>query len=209
MKAVKTLREMVKPSAPGPTPSFTEHHLIRALNLIGERGRIGRGTLSSQLGLGEGSTRTIIEHLKEANLAFVSREGCQLTEKGKRTFREIKARIKEVKEIDQTGYELGKYNVAVLVKGVADRVRLGIEQRDAAVKAGARGAITMVYREGLLYIPPSEEVRGEWIEPARKLVDLFKPENLDVIILCGADSKNDAENAVIAAALTLINNKFL
>jgi predicted transcriptional regulator len=207
LKAIKTLREMVKPSAPGPAPSFTEHHLIRALNLIGERGKVGRGTLSSHLGLGEGSTRTIIEHLKEANLAFVSREGCELTEKGKRVFREIKAWIKEMKEIDQTGYELGKYNVGVLVKGVADRVRLGIEQRDAAVKAGAKGAVTMVYRKGLLFIPPSEEVKGEWVEPVRRIIDLFKPEDLDVIILCGANSKDDAENAVIAAALTLINAK--
>jgi predicted transcriptional regulator len=207
LKAIKTLREMVKPSAPGPVPSFTEHHLIRALNLIGERGKVGRGALSSHLGLGEGSTRTIIEHLKEANLAFVSREGCELTEKGKRVFREIKAWIKEMKEIDQTGSELGKYNVGVLVKGVADRVRLGIEQRDAAVKAGAKGAVTMVYRKGLLFIPPSEEVKGEWVEPVRRIIDLFKPEDLDVIILCGADSKGDAENAVIAAALTLINNK--
>ena len=207
MKAIKTLREMVKPSAPGPAPSFTEHHLIRALNLIGERGKVGRGTLSSHLGLGGGSTRTIIEHLKEANLAFVSREGCELTEKGKRVFREIKAWIKEMKEIDRTGYELGKYNVGVLVKGVADRVRLGIEQRDAAVKAGAKGAVTMVYRKGFLFIPPSEEVKGEWVEPVRRIIDLFKPEDLDVIILCGADSKDDAENAVIAAALTLINAK--
>jgi hypothetical protein len=122
-------------------------------------------------------------------------------------FREIKAWIKEMKEIDRTGYELGKYNVGVLVKGVADRVRLGIEQRDAAVKAGAKGAVTMVYRKGLLFIPPSEEVKGEWVEPVRRIIDLFKPEDLDVIILCGADSKDDAENAVIAAALTLINAK--
>jgi hypothetical protein len=86
-------------------------------------------------------------------------------------------------------------------------VRLGIEQRDAAVKAGAKGAVTMVYRKGLLFIPPSEEVKGEWVEPVRRIIDLFKPEDLDVIILCGADSKDDAENAVIAAALTLINAK--
>ena len=207
MRTIRILREMAKPRYPGPTPSFTEYHLIRALNLIGARGKVGRGMLSSQLGLGEGTARTIIEHMKHSELISVTKEGCELTRKGGRMFREIRSRINDIKEIGSTGYELGKYNVGVLVKDSADNVNLGIEQRDAAVKAGATGAVTMVLKNAVLQVPPSnKKVKAEWLEPAKKLADLFRPNESDVIILCGAETKESAENGILAAALTLLNN---
>jgi predicted transcriptional regulator len=207
LRTIRILKEMVKPTSPGPMPSFTEYHLIRALILIGSKGNVGRGTLSSQLGLGEGSGRTIIEHLKQAGLVAVAKEGCKLTKKGEKMFREIKSRITDILEIDETGYELGQYNVGILVKDSADNVNLGIEQRDAAVKAGATGAITLVFKDSVLQVPPSgSEARSKWPKPTERLEDIFKPHESDVIILCGAETKEIAENGVLAAASTLLKN---
>ena len=52
---------------------------------------------------------------------------------------------------------LGKHNCAVLVKGMAHRIKMGCEQRDEAVRAGAVGATTLFVKDGQIVFPGDED----------------------------------------------------
>jgi hypothetical protein len=102
---------------------------------------------------------------------------------------------------------LDKASAAIMVKSAGGMVRNGIEQRDAAIRAGATGACTLVYRNGELAMPMGG--RKDWALEANDLLfedlrKLFAPKENDVITIVSASNTGMAEHCVIAAALTLL-----
>jgi hypothetical protein len=93
-----------------------------------------------------------------------------------------------------------------VVRVSGDLVKRGVEQRDAAVRAGATGACTLVYKNGA-YLMPTRDGDSKLNpndELSRILNDLFAPTDNDVLIIVSAPEKELAEYGAIAAALTLV-----
>jgi len=94
-----------------------------------------------------------------------------------------------------------------LVKNLAYVIRSGIEQRDEAIKAGAIGATTLIFRNGRLLMPGSRE---DLLRNDPKIHSLilqqFKPEDNDVIIIGSSQDKKIAEMAAKSAALHTISD---
>jgi len=65
----------------GGAPAFTEWHAFEALRII-SLGETGRLSLSSGLGIGEASARTLLERLEREGLVVRTKRGRSLTEKG-------------------------------------------------------------------------------------------------------------------------------
>ena len=149
MSTRKILETLMKEKAPGPTPSFQIFHIIKALELI-SHAPVGRGMLAKKLGIGEGATRTLIERLKNEQIISISKSGCTLTKKGEQLWKRIEKIIPSKIELEQSKLTLSACNVAILVQGKANKVKLGMEQRDAAFLAGAKGATTLVMKKGKL-----------------------------------------------------------
>ncbi|MEM1565590.1 MAG: DUF4443 domain-containing protein [Candidatus Bathyarchaeia archaeon] len=206
-KIKQLLEKIVKEKASGPAPTFSALHLLRAVELVAEKS-VGRAKLSEELKIGEGATRTIITRLKEAGLISTSKAGCSLTMKGRKLWEEYKKVI--VKEVEIENCELmnAKHNVAALIKNCGHKVKTGIEQRDAAVKIGAKGAVTIVFRNGRLIIPSvSDDFLRDYPNAAEQIANLMQPKENDVIIISGADTLDLARNGVAAAAWTLLDNR--
>lgn len=203
MSALKILRRLTEEKAAGPSPSFTELHLAKAIEIIGED-RIGRTKLSERLAIGEGATRTLIDRLLDANLVRISRLGCELTKSGLSILSNLKARLGPGVEIPRSSMTVGTYNFGILIKKAAGRVKNGIEQRDAAVRVGAIGAVTLVLKGGKLIMPSVESISAKWPNLAKQILDTFQLEENDVIVIAGAHSKEGAEAGARAAAWTLI-----
>jgi predicted transcriptional regulator len=203
----KHLLEKIKSEkAPGPSPSFSVFHLLHAIELISEK-TIGRSKLAENLEVGEGAVRTIINRLKDANLVATSKAGCSLTNEGLRLLREYKSIFEKKTEIGKNELTLADYNFAILVKNGAHGVKSGVEQRDAAVMAGAKGATTIMFKEGCLKIPSvSDDVAKDFPKAAKQIVKLLEPEENDVIIIGSADSLGKAEYGTLAAAWTVLND---
>jgi predicted transcriptional regulator len=200
------LEKITSEKAPGPSPSFSVFHLLRAIELISEK-TIGRSKLAENLNVGEGTVRTIINRLKDADLVVTSKSGCALTDEGLRLLREYKSVFKKKIEIGKNELTLADCNFAILIKNCAHKVRSGVEQRDAAVMAGAKGATTIMFKEGHLRIPSvSGNVTKDFPNAANQIVRLLKPEENDVIIIGSADSFGKAEYGTLAAAWTVLNN---
>ncbi len=204
MKALKILKELAMEKAAGPTPSFTQLDLARAIEIIGSE-HIGRNKLSARLGLGEGATRTLIDRLLEAQLIRISKLGCELTRNGQSILNELNAKLGAKRKVALSSVTVGDYNFGILVKGAANRIKSGIEQRDAAVRAGAKGAVTFVVKHGELVMPHSAgSTHRRQENVARTIKETFEPDENDVIIIAGGDSEQYAEEGAMAAAWVLI-----
>lgn len=202
----QTLKKITGEKAPGPAPSFSIFHMLRAMELIAET-TIGRSKLAEELEVGEGTIRTIISRLKDSGLITTSKLGCTLTSKGLKFWKEYKAVFKKKVKIAKNELTLADYNFAILVKNHGHKVQSGMEQRDAAIMVGARGATTIMYKEGRLVIPPvSNNVAEYSTKWANQMVRLLQPEENDVIVIGSADSLVKAEYGALAAAWTLIDD---
>lgn len=156
--------------------------------------------------LGPGAIRTLIERLKAAKLITISKAGCTLTSKGLGFWKEYKSIFEEKTEIEKNELAIANYNFAILVKNSGHKIKSGVEQRDAAIIAGAKGATTIVMKHGRLLIPAvSEDVDRDFPQAASQISDLLKPQENDVVIVASADDPSKAEYGVLAAAWTLIN----
>lgn len=203
----KFLESLLEKKAPGPYPSFSIFHLIKALELIAKTSQVGRGKLSEELKMGEGAARTLIERLKVADLVSASRKGCSLTLKGEKFWNKFQLTFPLKTKLNKNELTLADCNVAVQVRGGGDNVRAGLEQRDAAVIAGARGAITMVFRKEKLVMPTiSEDVARDFPIVFRQITSLLRLKENDAVVIGSADNWSQAEYGALAAAWTLIEN---
>ena len=201
MEPLKVIERAALRAAPGRPLAYGVVHVLKALELIGSGVGVGRQQLARALGIGEGSARTLVKRLREEGLIEVARGGMTLTEGGVEVLSYFQGLMRSM-EVPPTPSTVSERNYAVLVRGVASLIRLGVEQRDAALLAGARGATTLIYDGERLQMPGVErEVEPEL---SRLLLEALRPEAGDVIIIGTAEEEAAAEIGAKAAALELI-----
>jgi predicted transcriptional regulator len=200
----KFMQQIAGKKAPGPSTSFTIFHVFYALELLSQN-PLGRNKLAEKLNVGDGAVRTIISRLVDADLVETSKEGCNLTNKGSEIwgqFKEIFPKRVEIPKSELTGSE---FNFAFLVKERGQKVGSGIDQRDAAIIAGARKALVIVVRGRHLSIESvSDCIEQQYPKAANLLIEELKPQDNDVIIIAGADSLLKAKRGAFAASWSLI-----
>jgi len=135
----------------GPVHRFADYHVYRTLLLLSDGRRRGRKSLADAVKVGEGSMRTIVEFLREKGYVDVKQTGIKISYKGQEFLRNLPIRMERLEPSD---ISIAVRNVAVLVRSRAEKISLGIEQRDAAIKAGAEGATTIVIKGGKMLVPP-------------------------------------------------------
>jgi len=205
MTIKKLLEGLLKEKAPGPSPSFSVFHVIKVLELTAKEGPIGRGKLARKLGTGEGATRTLLNRLIDAGLIITSKLGCSLTKKGETIWNEFQSIVPQKVKFEKSELTLANYNIAVLIKGCGDKVKTGIEQRDAAILAGAKGATTLIFKKQTLIQPGiSENVAQDFPEIFNQITKRLALEENDVVVIGSADTWEKAEYGALAAGWTLI-----
>lgn len=191
--------------APGPSPTFSLYHILRTMELVGEK-PVGRNKLAESLNVGDGAIRTIIHRLSNAGFISTSRGGCVLTSKGLRFMKEYTSVFKKKVELGKSELSLADYNVAILVADCEKKVQSGVEQRDAAVLAGAKGATTMVFQKGRLVFPSADKsAQTGSSKAADRIAGVLKPAEGDVVVIGSAESLAKAHYGALAAAWTLID----
>jgi hypothetical protein len=149
--------------------------------------------------------RTIISRLKNCGLIETSRKGCNLTSKGRTVWNKFETLFPRRAELGKTELTNAKHNYAFLVKNSGNKVKSGIEQRDAAVVAGATGAVIIVSKKGHLTIESvSNRLEKQFPAAADQIQKTFCPEDNDVVVLVEAALPLKAKQGVFAASWTLI-----
>jgi predicted transcriptional regulator len=206
-----TLKDFIKglsgTKAPGPSASFTVFHIFYTLELMSQK-TMGRNKLAKELNVGEGAIRTIISRLVEAGLIVTSKEGCNLTAKGKDVWRQFEEAFPQRTEVPKTELTTSDYNYAFLVKNRGSKVKSGIDQRDAAIVAGAKRAVVIVENKGHLRIESvSENIDEEFPKATEKILKDIEPEENDVIVIAGGETPLRAKRGAFAAAFTLLEGE--
>ncbi len=189
----------------GPLPNYSAYHVIMAFFILGD-GPIGRRALAERLDLGEGTVRTLIEKLYGLGLVSASAKGCQLTKRGDKMLMDIKKKVSYKPHIAAGTITLGKANAAVLIKGAANMIKSGMEQRDAAISAGTMGATTILLDEDDPRIPMFT-ADGRMQARTRVLCEDMKMEKGDVLVIGTGETEKEAERAAWAAAYTVLERR--
>lgn len=185
--------------AGGPIPKFSDYHIWKTLDCLDKNNPVGRKKLSSMIGVGEGSTRTILGILQEHDLVDIDKSGVSINKKGADYH---SSTYMEIKHIDTEALTIGEYDCVVRVSKMASRVKYGCEERDVAIKAGASGATTLICNNGHLMFPGSEYPVDRELNDL--LWDSVSIRNEDVIIIGTGESPEIAEEGAVIAALTLM-----
>jgi predicted transcriptional regulator len=207
MDPLEVVTKVAAKTAPGRSPSFAKAHIVKALEEIGCQESVGRLKLSKDLQIGEGEIRTIIKHLKNEGLIDVSKAGISLSSSGRKLLSRLKAIVSEPLEVPSTPLTVGPFNVAVRVTGMRDHVEYGLEQRDAAVIAGAKGATTLIFAKNRLIMPGTNEDLTKSNQSALASLSKLGLNEGDVIIIGSANEKTKAELGARAAALELLKTR--
>jgi hypothetical protein len=189
---VKVLTKISSKYAPSRMLSFELMHVFKVFQLLDKNEHVSRTLLCQELALGEGSIRTLVKHLKMQSLVKSTNAGTRLTEKGKVLSSELLKSIPSESIMPKCSIALGKFNYVVLLKNYSFAIRSGIEQRDAAIKMGALGATTLLYKDHKFVMPGaynSKDSLKKESDIANLLINKLKPEDNDVIII-GSDNKN-------------------
>jgi len=193
--------KLVDLSRYGPVHRFADYHVYKTLAVLADGRRKGRKQLADAVGVGEGSMRTILENLRERDLIEVKQTGVVISRRGTEFYNGFPIQSGVVTKSDAS---IGQVTVAVKIKGRGDRIKIGVEQRDAAVKAGAEGATTIVVRGGTMMIPPDYNVDQNMVDFAHELRGIFELRENDVVIIGTGLEYHQAEDGALAAAFELL-----
>ena len=189
-------------------PAFKPHHAAVALVLIGREQPLGRYDLCEKMSIGEGSVRTLLKRLSEAN--YIEAEGKQgqtLTTEGKILFEKISKDIPLGLQLDIRPLVMYEYAFANLVKGMISKITDGVRQRDEAIIQGgydSAGATTLIHKAGNLVMPPDDfHLLLNYERETLLIIDSLRPEDGDVIVIGSADNLNLAREVSMAAVMTL------
>jgi hypothetical protein len=201
-----TIRSVVSGKYLGPEPTFSELHVSRALQIIGEKEPIGRTILGRELGLGGGAVRTLISRMKRSGLIETKTLGCILSARGRNLYEQLSKKIPRHSIVEGGRLSTGKYTSAILVKKASEQLRLGLEQRDAAIKSGANSATTIIYRNDKFTFPmDTDDCEKKFPDKIwNTLKTVLSPRDNDVIIVSSGESKITAHYGAFAAAWTLL-----
>lgn len=199
------IQQVAGKKAPGPSTSFTVFHIFYALELLSEH-PLGRNKLAEKLNVGDGAVRTIIHRLSDAELIETSKSGCQLTPKGREIWYQFETLFPKRVDLPKSDLKISEANYAFIIKDKGQRVETGIDQRDAAIIAGARKALVIVCNKGHLCIKSvSDDLEQLYPQASSELVTLLQPQENDVIIIAGAENQLKAKRGAFAASWSLIS----
>lgn len=184
----------------GPMFRFNDANVYWALYILSSGRRIGRKRLADEVGVGEGSMRRIIETLKDWGFIDIKQTGITITKSGQAFLAQVPIRPVDVYI---GGSVIGECQQGILVLGGASKVNKGMEQRDAGIKVGGRGCTTLVIRDGALMIPPDWNLDEKDPETAYKIRKDTGMTADDALIVGGGDTKSQAVESAVAAALSM------
>ncbi|SMH71493.1 DUF4443 domain-containing protein [Candidatus Nitrosotalea okcheonensis] len=206
-QVIHLLSKVAQRHAPSRMLSFDLVHVFKTMQMMSDNNKISRSIMMQELGLGEGSIKTLVKHLKMHGLVENSNAGMWLTNKGEALYTKLHILIPRETDITKCSVALGKFNHVVLLKSMAHNIKSGIEQRDAAIKAGAVGATTLICKNERLVLPGTDENLMRNDQKIHSLImEKLSPEQNDVIIIGSSQNKKIAEMAAKSAALYTIED---
>ncbi|MDW8063510.1 MAG: DUF4443 domain-containing protein [Candidatus Caldarchaeum sp.] len=205
---METIRKLLSSKEmKGPLPAFTGVQLVYMILLLGSEPFVGRKKLTQLLGVGEGSVRTMLTRLSSQGYVVSTRRGITLTEAGRKVYESMRKLISPLLKVDFAMPWDAVHNYGVVVKGMAEKVSTGVDERDEAIRHGASAAMVLTCQSDGIYMPRITNLSTERPEFAQQIQSFFKPDTGDVIIVAGAPTEREAKYSALAAGLKILFGK--
>ena len=201
-KTIEILQSIVSRKGSSKVLTFSIPHVFKALQLLGENKYVSRATFGKEIHLGEGAVKTLIAHLKEANIIDSTKSGSFLTEKGSGIVKQLQETVPFECDIKKCSIISGRKNHAIILKNYAHMIKSGLEQRDYAIMYGSSGCITILFQNDIFTFPKEETdcfVNDK--QTKQQIIENMRPENGDVIIISSSDDPFVAEISAKNSAL--------
>ena len=188
-------------------PSFQLAHVLLSLIIFDQESEgIGRYRLETELSLSEGKVRSLLKYLKNMQLVEVNNKIHVVSKKGKKSMEEVYEILTPPKEpkFDYTKIVIGEFVRYSIVYNAIDKLKMGMEQRDEAIKIGGSGATCLIMKNGEFQFPPSPMGQGTIVSTdiTPDLLEVSFTES-DVLVLGTGKNQYLSNLATIAAALSL------
>ncbi len=169
---------------------------------------LGRKMLSRILRVTEGIVRSMIIRLKRQGYITVDKTGVGITSEGRLEFQKRleKMNIESIRDFPCEGLNIGPSSMAILIRGVlVHRGTLCLEERDQAVRAGALGAVTIVYSNGVYTMPGVyENLEVEAPKWYKAILNTFKqPKGEACIVVVFGENRWIAVEAAFSVAVKM------
>ncbi len=189
----------------GPAPRYTDYDLFYVMKIIegsmSGKSRMNREELGNIADLSIGTIRSIYRKLTDLGFAETYYTGITLTVAGREM---LDALGIELLDLSHTDSAIGKYQISLLVRGVADKIHKGVEQRNDGLRAGGDGCTVIICREGRLLLPPDWDVDGRSPALAAEIRRAGINEG-DAVIIGGSDVRRRyAVSSAVSAAFALL-----
>ena len=201
-KTIEIIQNIVSRKGSSKVLTFSIPHVFKALQLLGENKYVSRATFGKEIHLGEGAVKTLIAHLKEANIIDSTKSGSFLTEKGSGIVKQLQETVPFECNIKKCSIISGRKNHAIILKNYAHMIKSGLEQRDYAIMYGSSGCITILFQNDIFTFPKEETdcfVNDK--QTKQQIIENMRPENGDVIIISSSDDPFVAEISAKNSAL--------
>ncbi|UCH37057.1 MAG: hypothetical protein JSV76_05040 [Candidatus Bathyarchaeota archaeon] len=174
------------------------------LYVLKHHGPLGRYRLVHVLNLPEGIVRGLLSRLQQRGYITANQRGSNLTNLGDKELnkRLTKLHISAIELFDGGYFNVGPTCIAIHITNAKKQPRLGIKERDTAIKAGALGAITLEFRNGSIIMSGLANISQDSPVVAKLMKSQFNLKNNDVILIVFADNLWRAiEGGLFAASL--------
>lgn len=206
-REVKVLQKIIARKGPSKTLTFSIPHILKAIQLLSKEKFVSRSNFCSELYLGEGAVKTLIRRLKEENLADTTKAGTYLTPDGKKIAVFFEKTIPYEYHIQSSKTVTKKHNHAILLRGYANSIKTGIEQRDYAILYGSEGCLTLLYKnENFIFPSDDKEALYDDVKTKRLIEKNLHPKEGDVIIISSSNDSFVAEISAKNSALATMAN---
>ena len=182
--------------------TFSIPHVLKALQMLSKERFVSRATFGKEIHLGEGAVKTLILHLKEAEIVNSTKSGTFLTDKGHMIIDQLQSVIPKECKIKKCSIIQGKHNHAIMLKNYSKMIKTGLEQRDYAVLYGSSGCTTIICKNKKLIFPGDDkECFIKDVKVKNHILENLCPDEGDVIIISSSDDPFVAEISAKNSAL--------
>lgn len=187
--------------ATGPASRFTDSDVFFILDFLSDGKTTSRIKLANYLGLGEGSVRGLLSILEGFGFVEIKQVGVSICPAGQNLLAALGMRTVTV---NVSKYALGKYHQGVLIRGAAEKVFNGIDQRDAGIRAGGDGCTTWAMIDKNLMMLPNWNMDDHDPQIAERIRTRTMMDDGDVLVVGGGETIHMAMSAAGTAALELV-----
>ncbi|MHA1619953.1 MAG: DUF4443 domain-containing protein [Promethearchaeota archaeon] len=172
---------------------------------------MGRYRIKNEVGLGEGSMKTLLNRLKEEKIIHVDgsrQRGHTLSPEGENLYHKIVQTISYPLEIDNSNnaYVIGESAFYVMINpdhALHDYTHLTLSMRDEAIKIGGSGCSTLEYNGTKWFFPDSDSYKIDLKIQPDSSIPLKKG---TLMVIAGGATETTAILAAFAASLLITHN---